>query len=96
MYIVFAGLYGVCLSPYMGLVAVVYSDHFGIEALTKAYGISTFSIGVSSTIGISALEALQDYHGPFFQPFLISGIFPILSALPLAVASKICKIHSVD
>ena len=100
MYVVFAGLYGLCLSPYMGLVAVVISDHFGIEALTKAYGISTFTVGVSSTIGISALEALQDYHGhgPFFQPFLISGIFPILSALPLllAVASENRKIHSVD
>ena len=87
-YVFFSALYGVSVSPYNGLLAVMLAENFGLESLTRTIGINAFVMGAASCVGTPMVGLAHDHFGGYFYPFLICGIFPILSSFSMIFVYK--------
>ncbi|XP_022323778.2 monocarboxylate transporter 14-like [Crassostrea virginica] len=87
--VLFAALYGLCVSAYISLTSIIICDLIGLEKLTNAFGILTLARGTSSIYGPpiagAVRAATESYNYSFYLGglmFLIGAAFHLLLHLP--------------
>lgn len=87
--VLFAALYGLCVSAYISLTSIIICDLIGLEKLTNAFGILTLARGTSSIYGPPIAGAVRvatkSYDYSFYLGglmFVIGSVFHLMLHLP--------------
>ncbi|KAK3107134.1 hypothetical protein FSP39_007911 [Pinctada imbricata] len=87
--LVFASLYGLCVAAYISLTSIIICDILGLEKLTNAFGLLTFTRGVASIYGppIAGMvfQMTKSYTASFYcggGMFAIGAAFHLVLQVP--------------
>ncbi|XP_061169913.1 monocarboxylate transporter 14-like [Saccostrea echinata] len=101
--ILFAALYGLCVSAYISLTSIIICDIIGLEKLTNAFGMLTLARGTSSIYGpplAGALRAATDsYNYSFYLGggmFTVGAIFHLMLHLPCIKRKGLQELTGAD
>ncbi|KAK2727595.1 monocarboxylate transporter 14-like [Artemia franciscana] len=88
-----AGLFGLVSAAFIALTSIVLVDLFGIDELTKCFGIICIFRGLAAIVGPPIAGFLYDTTGSYDIPFYVAGGFLGLSAIfsfLIPVVQKCC------
>lgn len=101
--VLFAALYGLCVSAYISLTSIIICDLIGLEKLTNAFGMLTLARGTSSIYGPplagAIREATDSYNYSFYLGggmFVVGAIFHLMLHLPCIKRKGLQELTEAD
>ncbi|KAF2350732.1 Major facilitator superfamily [Trinorchestia longiramus] len=81
--VVLAAVFGFFISANYALTSVILVDLISLDCFTKAYGFLLLTQGLANLFGPPFVGLMRDYTDDYVLPFVVSGVFIILSGLML-------------
>ncbi|XP_018011512.1 uncharacterized protein LOC108668771 isoform X2 [Hyalella azteca] len=80
---VLSAVFGFFISANYALTSVILVDLISLDCFTNAYGFLLLTQGLANLFGPPLVGLMRDYSDDYVLPFVVSGVFIILSGLML-------------